>query len=115
MPITPNYLELTATDLAASKAFYARALGFTFTDYGPGYAAVEGGPVELGFAAAETVAPPLPTFETDALEEALQAVVDAGGRVVKPIFAYPGGRRFEFLDPSGNRVAIYQKASHHAG
>ncbi len=107
--ITPNYLELSVLDLDAARAFYRAALGFSFTDYGPGYSAVEGGPVELGFTTAAAT-PPLPTFETDDLEGALAAVKAAGGDVVKDIFAYPGGRRFEFLDPSKNRVAIYQKA-----
>lgn len=46
--ITPNYLELSAPDLAASRSFYEDALGFTFTTYGDAYAAVEGGPVEIG-------------------------------------------------------------------
>jgi catechol 2,3-dioxygenase-like lactoylglutathione lyase family enzyme len=45
--ITPNYLELCAPDLAASRSFYEDALGFTFTDYGDAYTAVEGGPVEI--------------------------------------------------------------------
>jgi predicted enzyme related to lactoylglutathione lyase len=25
---------------------------------------------------------------------------------VQPIFAFPGGRRFHFLDPSGNELAV---------
>ena len=107
--ITPNYLELSSSNVEATKAFYAAALGFSFTDYGPGYVAVEGGAVELGFAKAEVIAPPLPTFETDNLEAALVAVTKAGAKMVKEIFAYPGGRRFEFLDPDGNHLAIYQK------
>jgi predicted enzyme related to lactoylglutathione lyase len=108
--ITPNYLEIAATDLDATKRFYTRAFGFSFTDYGPGYTAVEGGPVELGFSLSTTTEPPLPTFETDDLEGALAAVKAAGGDVVKDIFAYPGGRRFECTDPAGNRIGIYQKA-----
>ena len=110
MKIDPNYLELAATDLPATKAFYTRALGFSFTDYGPGYAAVEGGAVQIGLRAAEAAAPPLPVFETRELEAALAAVEAAGGKIVAPIFSYPGGRRFEFVDPAGNRVAIYQTA-----
>jgi predicted enzyme related to lactoylglutathione lyase len=106
--ITPNYLELKAPDLAASKAFYESALGFSFTDYGPEYAAVEGGPVEIGLASGTEPAAPLPTFETDDLEAALDAVVAAGGRIVREPFDYPGGRRFQFLDPAGNEIAIYQ-------
>ena len=105
--IKPNYLELKATDAAETRAFYAAALGFSFVDYGPGYFAVEGGAVELGFA---EPAVPLPTLETTDLGKSLAAVRAAGGAIVKEPFSYPGGRRFEFLDPSGNRLAVYQRA-----
>lgn len=108
--ITPNYLEMKADDLPASKAFYEKAFGFSFTDYGPEYAAVEGGPVQIGIAAGKEPPAPMPTFETDDLEAALAQVKTAGSAIVKEIFAYPGGRRFECLDPSGNRLAIYQVA-----
>lgn len=110
MTIKPNYLELKATDAAQTRAFYAAALGFSFVDYGPNYFAVEGGAVEIGFAVGAEPEVPLPTFETTNLEESLAAVRVAGGKIVKDVFAYPGGRRFEFLDPSGNRIAIYQRA-----
>jgi predicted enzyme related to lactoylglutathione lyase len=106
--ITPNYLELSAPDLAVSRSFYEQALGFTFTDYGDAYAAVEGGPMEIGLAAGTEPAVPLPTFETDDLDSALAAVVAAGGRVTREPFGFPGGRRFQFLDPGDNELAIYQ-------
>ena len=106
--ITPNYIEMKATDLKASKAFYEKALDFAFTDYGPEYAAVEGGPVQIGLAAGEQPAAPMPAFETDDLESALSRVTQAGAPIVQEIFAYPGGRRFECEDPSGNRFAIFQ-------
>ncbi|WP_461456989.1 VOC family protein [Parasphingorhabdus sp.] len=108
--ITPNYMEMKATDLGASKAFYEKAFDFAFTDYGPEYAAVEGGPVQIGLATGEEPPAPMPTFESDDLEAALAKVKAADGEIVKEIFAYPGGRRFECLDPSGNRLAIYQVA-----
>lgn len=106
--ITPNYLEMKAADLPASKVFYEKAFDFAFTDYGPDYAAVEGGPVDIGLAAGQEPVAPMPTFESDDLEASLAQVKAAGGKIVKEIFAFPGGRRFECLDPSGNRLAIYQ-------
>lgn len=110
--ITPNYLELTVGDLDEARSFYRTALGFDFTDYGDDYTAVEGGPVEIGFSPSDSGAPvsPLPVFEADDLDAALADVRAAGGRVVRDPFDYPGGRRFHFLDPSGNEVAIYQRA-----
>ncbi|MEW4468681.1 VOC family protein [Parasphingorhabdus sp. JC815] len=106
--IIPNYMELKAADMGASKAFYEKAFGFSFTDYGPEYAGVEGGPVQIGLAAGNEPLAPLPTFETNDLAAALAQVKAAGGTIVKEVFPYPGGHRFECLDPAGNRLAIYQ-------
>jgi predicted enzyme related to lactoylglutathione lyase len=108
--VTPNYLELTSSDLPRTQRFYEQALGFAFTGYGPGYAAVEGGPAEVGFRVAAAPVAPMPVFESDDVEASLVAVEAAGGQVVSPITPYPGGRRFEFLDPDGHRIAIYQRA-----
>lgn len=106
--IIPNYLEMKASDLPVSKAFYKQAFGFAFTDYGPEYAAVEGGPVDIGLAAGPEPVAPMPAFQSDDLEASLAQVKAAGGEVVKDILAFPGGRRFECLDPAGNRLAVYQ-------
>ncbi|RVD56198.1 VOC family protein, partial [Mesorhizobium sp. M8A.F.Ca.ET.023.02.2.1] len=37
----------------------------------------------------------------------LRAVESAGGTIVKPIFPFPGGRRFHFVDPAGNELAVW--------
>ena len=57
--------------------------------------------------AAEAPAKPLPVLYSERLEETLQAVTNAGGTVVKPIFSFPGGRRFHFVDPAGNELAVW--------
>ena len=41
------------------------------------------------------------------IEDALARVEKAGGTVVKPIFAFPGGRRFQFADPDGYELAVW--------
>jgi predicted enzyme related to lactoylglutathione lyase len=33
--------------------------------------------------------------------------VDASGIIARPIFAFPGGRRFHFIDPGGNELAVW--------
>jgi competence protein ComEC len=38
---------------------------------------------------------------------ALDAVCDAGGIIARPIFSFPGGRRFHFIDPGGNELAVW--------
>ncbi len=103
-----NYVELRASDVAASRDFYASAFGWEFSDFGPSYSATTGGDVDLGLQGdpGEAPAAPLPVIEVDDLEAAVEAVSAAGGRITRPIFAFPGGRRFEFADPAGNRLAV---------
>ena len=106
----PNYIELPAANLPAAKAFYARAFGWTLADYGPTYAGTTTGDVDIGLQgdAAEAPRAPLPVIDVEDLETALAAVTAAGADILKPIFAFPGGRRFHFLDPNGNELAVTQ-------
>ena len=102
-----GFLELPVKDVAAAKSFYASAFGWSLADFGPSYACTTGGDVDLGLQgdAAEATAAPLGVISVDDLEAALAAVGQSGGRITRPIFAFPGGRRFHFLDPSGNELA----------
>ncbi|MCP1373146.1 VOC family protein [Dyella lutea] len=106
----PCYIELPAADIAASKAFYTQAFGWALADFGPTYAATTTGDVDVGLQgdASEAPAAPLPVVQVDDLEAALAAVTAAGGTVVRPIFGFPGGRRFQFRDPHGNELAVMQ-------
>ncbi len=104
-----DYLELPAADLMAAKTFYARAFGWSFTDYGPEYAAFDQG-LEGGFdASAEAVSRPLPVLYARDLQAMADRVTAAGGEIVRPIFAFPGGRRFHFRDPAGNELAVWSE------
>jgi predicted enzyme related to lactoylglutathione lyase len=104
-----DYLEMPAAGgtLDSVKAFYSAAFSWSFTDYGPTYSAFDEG-LEGGFDAERTATTkPLPVLYSEAVEETLAAVESAGGRIVKPIFSFPGGRRFHFLDPAGNELAVW--------
>jgi hypothetical protein len=46
------------------------------------------------------------------LEAAHGAVLAAGGEIIRPIFAFPGGQRFHFRDPSGNELAAVKADAH---
>jgi predicted enzyme related to lactoylglutathione lyase len=95
-----NFVELPARDLGAAKAFYGSVFGWELTDFGPSYSCTLTGDVDLGLQgdAAEATAAPLAVIAVDDLEAAEAAVVRAGGDVTKPIFGFPGGRRFHFKD-----------------
>ena len=110
MPVRFDYLELPAGDIGATRTFYEQAFDWAMTDFGGTYMATVTGDTDVGLFSDpdERPAAPLPAFRTDALEAVLEKVVAAGGRLERPIFAFPGGRRFEAVDPSGNRFAVYQ-------
>lgn len=104
-----DYLELPGGDLGAVKTFYGAAFGWSFQDYGPTYAAFDEG-LDGGFDADPEAAPrPLPVLFAHDLEAMLAKVEAAGGRIVRPIFAFPGGRRFHFTDPAGNELAVWSE------
>ncbi len=112
MPVhhTINYIELSVTDMDAAKTFYASAFDWTFNDYGPGYQGIRHGDGESGgLCLADDVETggPLVILYSSGLEESRDRVASAGGHIEKDIFAFPGGRRFEFLDTSGNRLAVW--------
>ena len=102
-------IEFAVSDIARSRAFYGKAFGWTFTDYGPSYAAFEQG-VDGGFDAdAAGTQQPLVVLYAHDLEAMAAKVQAAGGAIVKPIFSFPGGRRFHFRDPSGNELAVWSE------
>ena len=105
-----DYVELpSVTAHELTRAFYAKAFGWSFTDFGPDYAATEGGPVDVGLngQVAEALSAPLPVIRVADLEAAFDAVTKSGGVIAKPIFSFPGGRRFHFIDPSGSELAVW--------
>ena len=108
-----NYVELPVSDTGAARAFYEAAFGWSLAEFGPSYAATVTGDTDIGLQGdpAEAAKAPLPVIDVADLEAALASVEAAGGRIVRPIFAFPGGRRFHFLDPSGNELAAV-KAGH---
>lgn len=108
-----DYIELAATDIEESKRFYAAAFGWKFNDYGPDYAGIRGGEREMGGLRREAkvvTGGPLVILYSRDLDETLAKVRKAAGRIVKPPFDFPGGRRFHFLDPAGNELAVWSHA-----
>ncbi len=107
-----DYIEFAVTDMAESQQFYGAAFGWTFTDYGPDYAGIQGDGREAGGLRLEpkvSKGGPLPILYSRNLDATLASVRDAGGRIVTEPFDFPGGRRFHFLDPSGNELAVWSE------
>ena len=110
-----DYIELAVDDLAEAKAFYSKALGWAFNDYGPDYAGIkdpENPDHEFGGLSPHTPASRgegvLALVRSEDVEGALASVLAAGGRIAVELHEYPGGRRFTFADPFGNILGVYQ-------
>ena len=105
-----NFIELPATDLGSARTFYSAVFGWELTNYGPSYSCTTTGNADLGLQGDLSEAPsaPLPVVLVDDIDAALIAVTGAGGTISKPVFGFPGGRRFHFLDPNGLELAIMQ-------
>lgn len=110
---TIDYIEFSVTNMDEAQRFYGAAFGWTFNDYGPGYAGIVRGDGEAGGMAvvdAVVTGGPLVVLYSSDLESTLAKVIEAGGRISKEIFDFPGGRRFQFVDPSGNELAAWTLA-----
>jgi predicted enzyme related to lactoylglutathione lyase len=108
-----DYIEFAVKDVSEAKRFYAAAFGWTFNDYGPDYAGIQGQGREAGGLRKDAdvrVGGPLVVLYSRTLDDTLRKVKEAGGRIVKEPFSFPGGRRFHFSDPSGNELAVWSEA-----
>lgn len=101
-----DYLEFTSPALEKTQAFFAQAFGWEYVDYGPDYKDIQGaglgGGIERG-----PLRAPLPVLRTDDLEGMLARVKAAGAEITQEIFDFPGGRRFQFLEPGGTEMAVW--------
>jgi len=107
-----NYVEFPARDIESTKRFFSAAFDWVFQDYGPEYTAfsnagLDGGFYQSNLSAVTQDGSALVVFYSDDLEQTLATVERSGGTIVKPVFAFPGGRRFHFCDPSGNEFAVW--------
>lgn len=107
-----NYVEFPSKDLLKTKAFFENAFGWSFVDYGPEYTAfsdqgLDGGFFNADMSSSTESGAALLVFYSSDLEHTLEKVTKAGGRIVKPVFPFPGGRRFHFTEPCGNEFAVW--------
>lgn len=110
-----NYLEYPAKNLSATKGFFEAAFGWTFTDFGPEYTAFENQGLDGGFYLSDKAnraehGGALTVFLSDDLAASEAKITAAGGVISTPTFEFPGGKRFHFLEPSGNEFAVWAYA-----
>ena len=107
-----NYIELQVNDIDLAKEFYGETFGWTFQDFGPDYCAfndgeMDGGFFKSGLSSSTSNGAALVVLYTEELEATQEKIIANGGKIVKEIFSFPGGRRLQFEDPNGNELAVW--------
>lgn len=107
-----NYIEFPARDIPATKQFFEAVFQWSFEDYGPDYTSFSDQGVDGGFFSSDLTScsdtgAALVVLYSESLETLQAKIEQAGGMITKPIFAFPGGRRFHFTEPSGNELAVW--------
>lgn len=109
-----SYVEFPAKDLAVARQFFAEVFGWQFEDFGPEYTAFSNAGLQGGFYQSDKTSTTangatLVVLYSNNLLNTLAKVEEHGGSIVKPIFSFPGGRRFHFSDPNGNEYAVWSE------
>ncbi|MFW2368608.1 MAG: VOC family protein [Desulforhopalus sp.] len=107
-----DYVEFPARNIEATKTFFSKVFNWIFVDYGPDYTAFTSDSLNGGFFKSDLVASTLTgsaliVFYSENLERTLAKIEFCGGNIVRPIYSFPGGRRFHFKDPSDNEYAVW--------
>ena len=114
VPNQINYIEIPASDITATKKFFYDVFGWSFQDFGPDYISFTDQGIHGGFFKSELKVSTkngsaLIVFYSNELENILEKIKSSGGVIIKPIFSFPGGRRFHFLDTNGNEYAVWSE------
>jgi len=105
-----DYLEFAVASIEAAKTFYGLAFNWTFQDYGPDYCEFRDGRLTGGFYhGAPHPGGALVVLYSRDLNSTQANIEAAGGRIVRPIFDFPGGRRFHFTDSDGYELAVWSE------
>ena len=107
-----DYVEFASRDLKATKAFFEKAFGWSFKDYGDEYCdfsnqGLNGGFFQADMASVQARGGALIVFYSENLEQTQGKIEAAGGSIVRNVFEFPGGRRFHFVEPCGNEFAVW--------
>lgn len=107
-----SYVEFPAKNIQVAKQFFSTVFNWSFTDYGSKYTAFANAGINGGFYLSEQVTntdngSALIVLYSKTLEQTQAKIEANNGLIVKPIFSFPGGRRFHFNDPNGNEYAVW--------
>ncbi|VAW54237.1 Glyoxalase family protein [hydrothermal vent metagenome] len=109
-----NYVEFPSKNLEETKSFFTKSFGWEFQDFGPEYTAfsnqgLDGGFFKANLKSSTNNGAALIVFYSKNIEETQAKILESGGIIIKPLFSFPGGRRFHFSEPSGNEFAVWSE------
>ncbi len=105
-----DYVEISVTDPAKAREFFEALFGWEFQSWGDDYLSFKDGRLDGGFVRSDgPAAGTLLVFYSADLERDRARVVELGATISKDIFSFPGGSRFQFVDPTGNEYAIWSE------
>ncbi|MGB5511589.1 MAG: VOC family protein [Woeseiaceae bacterium] len=105
-----DYIEIPVTDLHRAREFFSAMFGWEFQEWGDDYMSFADGRLHGGLRRATEPAPAtgvLLVFYTENLERDVARVQELGATISQEAFAFPGGRRFHFIDPVGTEYAMW--------
>ncbi|MBF0454230.1 MAG: VOC family protein [Magnetococcales bacterium] len=107
-----SYVEFPSKNIATTKKFFSEVFSWSFTDYGKEYTVfsaegLNGGFYQADLSSTTASGGALIVLYSSQLKETQAKIEGANGRIVKPVFAFPGGHRFHFCDPNGNEYAVW--------
>jgi len=116
------WIEIPVSDLVKSSAFYAKITGLTLIemDMGPNKTSVfqtkapgtgVAGHLYEGKSSGDGTGSTIHLACEGKLEDTVQRVWDAGGRVISDAIEIPSGRFAYCLDLDGNSIGIFEPAS----
>ena len=107
-----DYVEIPVTDIEKAREFLSAMFGWSFQEWGDDYVSFNDGQLNGGLRSSEEPASgTLLVFYSSDLERDLERVRELGATITKDIFSFPGGRRFQFLDPVGTEFAIWSETN----
>ncbi|WP_306047029.1 VOC family protein [Nioella sp. MMSF_3534] len=118
---TTVWIEIPVSDLSAAVAFYGTVTGLTLNreQMGPNETAIfqaaefatgVAGHLYEGKPAGDGTGPTVHLAAEGTLEEAMDRVTAAGGKVISPAIEIPAGRFFYATDPDGNSIGLFEAA-----
>ncbi len=103
-------VEIPVRDPALARDFLEALCGWRFQEWGDDYISFSDGRLDGGLRRSADTPPAtgvLLVFYSKDLERDVDRVQALGAEISQPIFAFPGGRRFHFVDPVGTEYAMW--------